>query len=422
MDPDDIVNREQISIAIIGAGAAGLMAAIHAGRSSEDRIGPIVAFDGAAKIGAKILVAGGGRCNVTHHEVRPEDYGGSSRNAIRKVLRAYPVDAVVDFFEAEGVTLKREETGKLFPTTNKARTVLDALLDSVQRSGVELRHPVRIESIDRTEDGFQIRGDGLEVQADRVILCTGGKALPKTGSDGLGLEIGQHLGHSVTSAIHPALVPLLLPEGDPVCALSGIAAPVTLSIRTGAGRLIAAYSAPLLCTHFGISGPVVLDASRHLLAARAAGETAEAFVDWLPDQDRGELERAMLTASGQTTCQGILRGRFPERLLQMLLLAGGVDATDRVRTLTKVRRISLLDALFNHRLEVVGDRGYTFAEATAGGVPLSEVRLDSMESRIVPGLHLAGEICDVDGRVGGFNFQWAWASGFLAGRAAVRAS
>jgi predicted Rossmann fold flavoprotein len=415
------MSREQVSIAIVGAGA-GLMAAIHAGRCAEGRGGPIVAFDGARTIGAKILVAGGGRCNVTHHEVLPEDYAGSSRNAIRKVLRAYPVEAVVDFFAAEGVTLKREETGKLFPTTNKARTVLDALLRSVESAGVELRHPARIESIDRLEDGFHILGDGLDVHARRLILCTGGKALPKTGSDGLGLEIVQGLGHTVTSAIHPALVPLLLPDGDGVCELSGIAAPVTLSIRTGEGRPIAAYSAPILCTHFGISGPVVLDASRYLLADRAAGGSADAYVDWLPDEDRGAFERTMLSASGQTTCQGILRGRFPERLLRMLLVAGGVDALDRVRTLTKARRIAFLESLFNHRLEVVGDRGYTFAEATAGGVPLSEVRLDSMESRIVPGLHLAGEICDVDGRVGGFNFQWAWASGFLAGRAATVAT
>ncbi|MDG2022549.1 MAG: aminoacetone oxidase family FAD-binding enzyme [Phycisphaerales bacterium] len=415
-----MASRERVSVAIVGAGAAGLMAAIHAGRISEEGTGPIVAFDSAVKIGAKILVAGGGRCNVTHHEVLPEDYAGSSRNAIRKVLRAYPVDAVVDFFAAEGVQLKREETGKLFPVTDKARTVLDALLQSVESEGVELRHPVRVESIERTPEGFDIEGAGVAVLADRVILCTGGKALPKTGSDGFGLELVQRLGHSVTPAIHPALVPLLLPDGDPICDLSGIATPVTLSVRSGTGRSIAAYSAPLLCTHFGVSGPVVLDASRHLLAARAAGDSAEAFVDWLPEEDRDAFERSMLAASGQATCQGMLRGRFPERLLRMLLLAGGVEATDRVRTLTRVRRLEFLEVLFNHRIEVVGDRGYTFAEATAGGVPLSEVRLDSMESRIVPGLHLAGEICDVDGRVGGFNFQWAWASGFLAGRAAGR--
>lgn len=409
---------ESVDVLIVGAGAAGLMAAIHAGRASGPDV-RILVVDGARKIGAKILVAGGGRCNVTHHEVRPEDYGGSSRNAIRKVLRAYPVDAVVEFFAAEGVALKREETGKLFPTTDKARTVLDALLGAVSRAGVELRHPVRVESVERREEGFIVSGPDFQATARRVVLCTGGKALPKSGSDGAGLEIARRLGHSITDAVHPALVPLVLADVDPIRELGGIAAPVTLTIRGGNGRSIAEYSAPLLCTHFGVSGPVVLDASRYLLAARADGDEADAVVRWLPDEDRGEFERSMLGASGGATCQSILKGSLPDRLLRMLLHAAGVEPTDRVRGLTRDRRRALLDALFEHPLVVVGDRGYTFAEATAGGVPLAEIRLDSMESRVVPGLHLAGELCDVDGRVGGFNFQWAWASGRVAGAAAA---
>jgi len=412
------VSVESVDVLIVGAGAAGLMAAIHAGRASGPDV-RILVVDGARKIGAKILVAGGGRCNVTHHEVRPEDYGGSSRNAIRKVLRAYPVDAVVEFFAAEGVALKREETGKLFPTTDKARTVLDALLGAVSRAGVKLRHPVRVESVERREEGFIVSGPDFQATARRVVLCTGGKALPKSGSDGAGLEIARRLGHSITDAVHPALVPLVLADVDPIRELGGIAAPVTLTIRGGNGRSIAEYSAPLLCTHFGVSGPVVLDASRYLLAARADGDEADAVVRWLPDEDRSEFERSMLGASGGATCQSILKGSLPDRLLRMLLHAAGVEPTDRVRGLTRDRRRALLDALFEHPLVVVGDRGYTFAEATAGGVPLAEIRLDSMESRVVPGLHLAGELCDVDGRVGGFNFQWAWASGRVAGAAAA---
>lgn len=413
------MSTTSVDVLVVGAGAAGLMAGIHAGRTS----GPdarILVVDGARKIGAKILVAGGGRCNVTHHEVRPEDYGGSSRNAIRKVLRAYPVEAVVDFFATEGVTLKREETGKLFPTTDKARTVLDALLDAVSRAGVELRHPARVESIERKGDAFVVSGPDLEATARRVVLCTGGKALPKSGSDGAGLEIARRLGHSITDAVHPALVPLVLDGTDPIRELGGIATPVTLTIRGGDGRMIAEYTAPLLCTHFGVSGPVVLDASRHLLAARAAGDAATAVVRWLPSTNRGEFEQSLLGASGGATCQSMLKGRLPDRLLRMLFHHAGVEAGDRVRGLTRDRRRALLETLFEHPLVVVGDRGYTFAEATAGGVPLSEIRLDSMESRVVPGLHLAGEICDVDGRVGGFNFQWAWASGRVAGVAAAK--
>ncbi len=414
------MNTAPVDVLVVGAGAAGLMAGIHAGRGSGADARVLV-VDGARKIGAKILVAGGGRCNVTHHEVRPEDYGGSSRNAIRKVLRAYPVEAVVEFFAAEGVTLKREETGKLFPTTDKARTVLDALLGALEKARVELLHPVRIESVERRGDAFVVAGPEFEAIARRVVLCTGGKALPKSGSDGAGLEIARGLGHSITDAVHPALVPLVLADVDPIRELGGIAAPVTLTIRAGNGRAIAEYTAPILCTHFGVSGPVVLDASRYLLAARAAGDDATAAVQWLPGDARAEFEQAMLGASGGATCQSMLKGRLPDRLLRMLLHAAGVEPTDRVRSLTRPRRRALLDALFDHPLVVVGDRGYTFAEATAGGVPLSEIKLDSMESRVVPGLHLAGELCDVDGRVGGFNFQWAWASGRVAGAAAAKA-
>lgn len=418
--PPSSAGADFCDIAVVGAGAAGLMAGIHAARTLGDS-GTVVGLDGARRIGAKILVAGGGRCNVTHHEVRPEDYAGSSRNAIRKVLGRLSVERTVAFFAELGVELKREETGKLFPVTNKAATVLTALLDAWRDSGADLRFPRRVESIDVVDDGFHIRGVETDLVARRLILATGGRALPKSGSDGAGYDFVRRFGHTITPSIHPALVPLVLPEDDPIRGVSGIATPARLSIRDGRGKAIISYEAPLLCTHFGISGPVVLDASRHLLAAHRAGDhEAHALLDWLPEDDRNEFESGMLTAPGGLTIAALLRGRLPERLVATLALVAKVETRDRVRGLSKESRRRLVEALFEHRLEVIGDRGYTFAEATAGGVPLSEVRLDSMESRIVPGLHLAGEILDVDGRVGGFNFQWAWASGYVAGGSAAK--
>lgn len=415
--------REHVRVAVIGAGAAGLMATIHAARAGSGA-GRVVALDGARRIGAKILVAGGGRCNVTHHEVTPEDYAGSSRNAIRKVLGRFPVPTTIEFFRELGVELKREETGKLFPTTNRAQTVLGALLDAVRDANGEVRFPRRVHEV-RPDDhgGFRIRGEGVDLSAERVVLATGGMALPKSGSDGAGLQIARSLGHTITEAVHPALVPLVLRDHDPIRDVSGVATPVRLEVRNGRHKLIAAYAAPMLCTHFGISGPVVLDASRHLLAARAAGDAdAAMLVNWLPEEDREAFEQSLLSAAGSATLGSLLRGRLPERLISTIALAAALEPTDRVRALSKDARRAFLDAIFAHRLSVVGDRGYTFAEATAGGVPLAEVRLDTMESRIVPGLHLAGEILDVDGRVGGFNFQWAWASGFVAGTAAAAAA
>ncbi len=409
---------ERVSIAIVGAGAAGLMAAIHAART--DPQAQVVLLDGARRVGAKILVAGGGRCNVTHWRVRPEDYAGSTRPAIRKVLGRYPVEAVAGFFEELGVQLKREETGKLFPVSDRAQSVLQALLDAGRDAGVDLRFPRRVHRIDHTPDGrFRIAGDRVALLADRVILSTGGKALPKTGSDGGGYQLARHLGHTITDQVHPALVPLRLREGDPLCAIKGIATPARLRVTNERGRTVAEYTAPLLCTHFGVSGPVVLDASRHLLALEEAGHPGMAWVNWLPEVDRSSFESDMLGAAGDATIGSTLRGLLPERLVGTLSRLAGLEPSDHVRSLRKDARRRLLESIFAHPLEVVGDRGYTFAEATAGGVPLSEVKLDSMESRRVPGLHLAGEILDVDGRVGGFNFQWAWASGYVAGTAAA---
>ncbi|MEC8321944.1 MAG: NAD(P)/FAD-dependent oxidoreductase [Planctomycetota bacterium] len=413
---------ENCEVAVVGTGAAGLMAGIHAARGL-DGARRVVGLDGARRIGAKILVAGGGRCNVTHHAVRPEDYAGSSRNSIRKVLGRFPVEATVAFFAELGVELKREETGKLFPTTDKAATVLTALLEAWRDAGADLRFPRRIESIEREGDGFLLTGPGTHLRADRVVLATGGRALPKTGSDGLGYEFARGLGHSITPAVHPALVPLVLPDRDPIRGISGIAVPARLGVRDGRGRVLASYEAPILCTHFGVSGPVVLDASRHLLAAQRSGDHgATVVVDWLPGEARESFERMLLEARGNQQVGRLLRGRLPERLISTLCLLAGTRPEDRARGLSREERRKLLDAIFAHPLQVVGDRGYTFAEATAGGVPLSEVRLDSMESRIVPGLHLVGEILDVDGRVGGFNFQWAWASGFVAGNAIAEAT
>ena len=214
---------------VVGAGAAGLMASIFAARSGAR----VVLLDSAKKIGAKILISGGGRCNVTHYAVSANDFNGN-RNAIGKVLRTFDVPQTIEFFESIGVTLKREETGKLFPTTDRASTVLDALLRAAADVDVRVDH--RVIAIERAAH-FVVRTSRGIIESPRVLLATGGRSIPKTGSDGFGYELARNLGHTITPTF-PALVPLLLPDAHELTQLSGTSVDAELAVRAPNGRVI----------------------------------------------------------------------------------------------------------------------------------------------------------------------------------------
>jgi predicted Rossmann fold flavoprotein len=421
-------------IAVIGAGAAGLFAAIWSARSSP-RGTRIIALDGARTLGAKILVAGGGRCNVTHHEVDVQQYAGSSRNAIRRVLGRFDVPETVRFFREMGVELKREETGKLFPVSDSARDVLGALTAGVQRAGARVVHPWRVGGVEEVDGAFVISRDTswphppdasfahTQVRARRVILAAGGMALPRTGSDGAGYVFARALGHETTARIFPALVPLTLAGGHWITTLSGITLPATIELRTHTGKRLESFTNSTLCTHFGLSGPGVLDISRYYSAAVAAagpGQRPVLVIDWLPSLDETAIDSVLRDAGAQTLLRVLQNLPLPERLARALAAVCNADAGGVCARLARETRRALVAAIKNTPLPVTGDRGFTYAEVTAGGVPLSQIRLETMESRVRPGLYLCGEVCDVDGRVGGFNFQWAWASGYVAGCAAAQ--
>lgn len=403
---------EHADLVIVGAGAAGLMAAIWAGRAAPTRT--IIALDGARKLGAKILVAGGGRCNVTHDVIDPNLYAGSSPNAIRKVLRRFDVEQTAAFFRDLGVILKREDTGKLFPITDDAQTVLDALLTAVRAAGVDLRHPRRVEQIERREDGFRVRGAWGEIAAAKLILATGGKSLPKSGSDGAGYALARGLGVALTDRIFPALAPLTLPREHVLCSLSGVAAPAALNLHGIGGRRLHQTTGALLCTHFGLSGPAALDFSRYFLDAQFNDPAVYVTVNWLPDLTPEQLETDLVGLGKGGVLRWLAR-RLPERLARALMAEARVEPGTTGDALSRAARRALVQSVTQMRLPLTGTRGFTYAEVTAGGVPLSEVRLETMEARACPGLHLCGEICDVDGPIGGYNFQWAWASGYVAG-------
>lgn len=409
--------HERYDIVVVGAGAAGLMAAISAKRANPSR--RVVALDGAKKLGAKILIAGGGRCNVTHHAVDENAFAGSTRPAIRKVLGRFDVPRTISFFEELGVQLKREATGKLFPTTDDAHTVLTALLGEARGRGVELVHPRRVTAVGPTKDGFAVSlGEPTPITAARVIIATGGQSIPKSGSDGAGYELVRTLRHSITPLVTPGLVPLTLPRDHFLCILSGVTLDATIELRSGTGKRLESFTNSTLFTHFGLSGPSILDVSRYYLHAIASDPAATLFANWLPGTSDDELDRDLQSLKAKTI-GGFLRERLPERLVRALCEHAGVDPSTRGDALRREERRAVATTVCSLALPVTGSRGYNFAEVTAGGVPLSELRLDTMESRRCPGLHLCGEICDVDGRIGGFNFQWAWSSGYVAGVSAV---
>lgn len=424
---------ETADIAIVGAGAAGLMAAIWAGRTAADAKRPlrIVLLDGAKHLGAKILVAGGGRCNVTHDVVDERAFAGSSPAAIRKVLRRFDVPRTIEFFRECGVELRREATGKLFPTTDKARTVLDALLHAARMVNVDVRHPWRVEAVENpaARADFLIQAPAGAIAARAVIIATGGKSLPKTGSDGHGYSIVQGLGHSMTQRFFPALVPLTLPSDHWICALSGVSSVATLEVRSATGKRLHSFTDSLLCTHFGISGPAPLDISRYFIDARLDDSGAQLAVNWLPGQTKESVDVA-LQKLGAISAGRWLREQgegksfpgLPQRLAEALCAQCSVDPSLPAHQLTRDKRRALASIITSTILPITGDRGFAHAEVTAGGVPLRELHLDTMESRICPGLYIIGEICDVDGRIGGYNFQWAWASGYVAGISAATAA
>lgn len=408
---------ENTDIVVIGAGAAGLMAAITGRRTNPDC--RVLALDSAKRIGAKILISGGGRCNVTYHKVDEKAFAGSSPAAIRKILRRFPVCDTIKFFTEMGVDLKREETGKLFPVTDRAQTIIDALLFAAHSAGVEVLTTRRVEAVEKTGTGFRVSGDWGSMDARRVILATGGMSVPKTGSDGHGYLIIRSLGHTTTPQIFPGLAPLLLPPDYPLCRLSGISADVELQLRSGTGRLIHSFCGSLLCTHFGLSGPVVLDMSRYYLDALTSDSGAALFVNWLPEKSQEQIETEW-KHHDRRNLRARLQEELPERLVLALCDEAQVDPPTALYRLTREERRRIVGVLSRMKLPVTGNRGFRYAEVTAGGTPLRELDLNTLESRVCPGLYLCGEICDVDGRIGGFNFQWAWASGYVAGLSAAK--
>jgi predicted Rossmann fold flavoprotein len=408
-------------VVIVGAGAAGLAAAVFCARAASHPR-RVICVDGARTVGAKILVSGGSRCNVTNRVVTERDFWGGDRRVIRDVLRAYPASRAIAFFEELGVTLREEEDGKLFPESNRARTVLDALLTAVSTSGAELLTGCRISGIQRAdgEDFVLTRADGGTYRAPFVVLATGGRSLPKTGSDGTGYAFARTFGHGYVETT-PALVPLVVDDSRHA-QLSGVAHPAAVTVRSDGASPVRLTGA-MLWTHFGVSGPVVLNASRHWLRSRLEGRDATVVLSVVPGETFASVEQ-WLRAEQRNRPRAIVRTvvatRVPAAIADVWTERSGIDSSTTLSHLAREDRRRLIHALLEMPLDVRDSRGYNYAEVTAGGIPLIEIDPATMESRVRRGLYLIGEMLDVDGRIGGFNFQWAWSSAWVAASAIGR--
>jgi predicted Rossmann fold flavoprotein len=412
-------SSQLVDVAVVGAGAAGLATAIFALRQAPHL--KLVLLESARRPGAKILVSGGGRCNVTNSDVQPADFWQPSSATVRRVLRAFTVTETRRFFAELGVALHEEPGGKLFPDSNKSRTVLEALLGEIQRLGADLRCGQRVSAIARRGEGFEVLTNDGPLPARRVVLAAGGRSLPKSGSDGHGYELARSLGLGFV-ATTPALAPLVL-EGTFHVALSGVTLPAEIALAV-VGEKPLRVAGSLLFTHFGLSGPAALDVSRAWHRARLLGRVPTVSVSFRPGRDFESIERELLERSRAYPRQslgGVLGDDLPQSLAEALLAALRLDPQQALGRLEREDRRRLAHALVAWPVVIRDSRGYDYAEVTAGGVPLDDVSAGALEARVCPRLHLAGEILDVDGRLGGFNFQWAWSSGFVVGRALARA-
>jgi predicted Rossmann fold flavoprotein len=410
---------QSCDVAVVGAGAAGLAAAIFLRRFNRTR--SVVLLDGARKPGAKILVSGGSRCNVTNAFVSERDFWGGRPAGIRKVLRAFPVGDTVAFFREIGVSLHEEAGGKLFPDTNRARDVLDALLRETDAVGASLVPGQRVLDVERAAGGFRVITDRGDLRAAAVVLATGGQSLPKSGSDGAGFAMAKRLGHTIVPAT-PALAPLVLGGRSVHAELSGVSQDVELAVWVD-GAVVVRLTGALLWTHFGVSGPAAMNASRHWLRAQLERRQVSITINLCPGHRFEGVDaewQRLAGATPKTSVQSTLATMVPASAAAAILQHLGIDGAVPLAHFGRDNRRRLSRALVEWLLPVVDSRGYNFAEATAGGVALTEIDPSTMASRVCPGLYCVGEVVDVDGRIGGFNFQWAWSSGFVAGRALAR--
>jgi predicted Rossmann fold flavoprotein len=406
---------EVYDVFVIGAGAAGLLAATRAAERGRRTL----LLEKNRNPGVKILMSGGTRCNLTHATDRRGIVEAFGENGpfLHSALAALGPDELVALFEAEGVATKIEETGKVFPVSNKALDVLLALQRMLSRSGAEMRLNSPVRGMERREDGFVVRTDQDEIQASRIIVTVGGQSYPGSGTTGDGYAWAKSFGHKIIPP-RPALTPLTSNDKW-VHDLRGVTLPdvsIQLVENDTTARSIASRRGSFLFAHFGLSGPAPMDISREITTCPHAGwQIICDFTPNMTDAQAAERFAKAATESGKRSVSNLIAELIPHRLAETLQRLAKIPADRRAAELSRTERTALIEKLKRTRLAISGTLGFKKAEVTAGGVSLDEVDSRTMQSKLVPGLYFAGEVLDLDGPIGGYNFQSAFSTGWLAG-------
>ena len=407
------INKQVI---VVGGGAAGMIAAISARRLGAD----VTILEKNPRVGKKILATGNGRCNFTNINADVTYYHGNNPKFTYSALSHFTVDDTIRFFEKLGIAHKVEDFGKVFPMSDQASSILDVFLYELNQLGVNIVCDANVKDI-RKNGKFVIElEDGKVYKGDRVIITTGGKAMPSSGSDGSGYDLAARLGHTIID-IFPALVQLKL-EGSFFKRLDGVKFVGTAEIIHN-NKSVAMDRGDILFTNYGVSGPPILQISRKAGELLKAGQEAYlkiTIMDMMPIEELRTFLKKRWQISSSKPLDFSLVGLINKRLIPVVLMEAGLNDAERpVASLSAKEQERIIDFLTDWRFKIRGTRSWPSAQVTAGGVDTREINQDTMESKLVKGLFFAGEIIDIDGQCGGFNLQWAWSSGFIAGQNAA---
>jgi len=399
-------------VLVVGGGAAGMMAAISARNHGAE----VVVLERNNRVGKKILATGNGRCNYTNINLSINNYHGKNSKFPYSCLSQFNAYDAIDFFERLGIAPFIEENGKVFPMSLQSSSVLDVLRFEMEHLGVDIITEAYVTDVYKNDKFTVALQDGRKFYGDSIILATGGKAAPNTGSDGNGYRLAERFGHKI-EYVFPGLVQLKL-EGNFFKQVEGVKIIGTAELYDGE-RLIRKDEGDILFTSYGISGPPILQISRSANHLLNEGKEPVLKVSIIKDKSREELENYLhyrFSFMKKKTIEISLIGLINKRLIVPILKEIGIDRNKYIAQISKeeIKRISHI--LTDLRFNIAGSNSWDSAQVTAGGVRTDEINNSTMESKLVKGLYFAGEIVDVDGDCGGFNLQWAWSSGYVAGK------